>query len=356
MTLKSLTLSCALSALVTMGLLSMTWQNTEACSRVLWNDNGKAVVVGRTLDWFVPNPANLYALPRGIKRDGMTGKNTLTWTAKYGTLMTYSQAVTDGMNEKGLTGHLLFLVEADYGQFDPAKQSLNISLWLQYYLDNFATVEEAVAFTQSTPFQIVPATLDGVKTGVHMALEDSAGDSAVIEYIGGKLKIYHDKKYTVMTNSPPYDEHLKNLPKYKGFGGDKPLPGSTKSPDRFVRASYYLAQLFEPKNSRESVAGVMSVIRNVSQPFSGATSAPNPDEPNESTTRWITVADTTNRVYYYSSTLSPNIIWVDLKALDFSENTPIRMLDLINHPDRVGDCTKQFEPSEPFSVLPPDLD
>jgi choloylglycine hydrolase len=97
-------------------------------------------------------------------------------------------------------------------------------------------------------------------------------------------------------------------------------------------------------------------MRNVSQPFSGGTSAPNPDEPNESTTRWLTVGDLTNRVYYYASTLSPNIIWVQLKDLGFAEGTPIRKLDLVNHPDRIGNCTKQFEPSKPFSVLPPDLD
>lgn len=105
----------------------------------------------------------------------MTGENTLTWKPKYGTVMTYSQAVTDGINEKGLAGHLLFLIENDFGQFDPASTSLSVSLWLQYYLDNFATVEEAVSFTRDTPFKIVPATLDGVKVGVHLALEDATG-------------------------------------------------------------------------------------------------------------------------------------------------------------------------------------
>lgn len=236
-------------------LAFVSLQNAEACSRILLNDKGKTVVVGRTLDWFVPNPADLYALPRGIKRDGMTGKNTLKWTAKYGTVMTYSQAVTDGMNEQGLTGHLLFLVEADYGKFDPAKPSLNISLWLQYYLDNFATVSEAVTFTKNTEFQIVPATLDGVKTGVHIALEDSTGDSAVIEYLDGTPTIFHGKQYTVMTNSPVYEEHLNDLSQYTGFGGDKPLPGSTTSPDRFVRASYYLQDLFEPKTTERALPG-----------------------------------------------------------------------------------------------------
>jgi choloylglycine hydrolase len=270
--------------------------------------------------------------------------------------MTYSQAVTDGMNEKGLAAHLLFLIEADYGQFDPANASLSISLWLQYYLDNFATVEEAVSFTRNTPFQIVSATLDGVKVGVHISLEDPTGDSAVIEYLDGKPEIYHGKKYTVMTNSPPYDEQLKNRAQYEGFGGNRPLPGTTKSPDRFVRASYYLKDLFKPENPRECVAGVLSVMRNVSQPFSGATSAPNPDQPNESTTRWLTVGDLTNRVYFYASTMTPNIIWVKLEDLDFSEGTSIRKLDLVNQPDRIGNCTKQFQPAEPFPVLPPDLD
>lgn len=327
-----------------------------ACSRVLWNDNSKAVVVGRSLDWFVPNPADLYVLPRGINRDGMTGENTLTWKAKYGTVMTYSQAVTDGINEKGLAGHLLFLLETDFGQFDPASTSLSVSLWLQYYLDNFATVEEAVSFTRDTPFKIVPATLDGVKVGVHLALEDATGDSAVIEYLDGKPVIYHGKEYTVMTNSPTYDEQLKNRAQYEGFGGNRPLPGTTKSPDRFVRASYYLRDLFEPEATRECVAGVLSIMRNVSQPFSGATSAPNPDQPNESTTRWLTIGDLTNRVYYYASTMTPNIIWVKLDDLDFSEGTTIRKLDLVNQPDRIGDITKQFETAKPFPVLPPDLD
>lgn len=99
----------------------------------------------------------------------------------------------------------------------------------------------------------------------------------------------------------------------------------------------------------------MSVIRNVCQPFAGVTSAPNPDEPNESTTRWITLGDLTNKVYYYISTMSPYTVWVDLKSLDFSEGTPIRKLELVKHPDRAGNCTDQFVTSAPFSVLPPDI-
>jgi penicillin V acylase-like amidase (Ntn superfamily) len=30
---------------------------------------------------------------------------------------------------------------------------------------------------------------------------------------------YHDRKYTVMTNSPPFSQQLANLKHYQGFGG-----------------------------------------------------------------------------------------------------------------------------------------
>ncbi len=320
----------------------------ESCSRVLWSDNGKAVVVGRNMDWVNPMPVDLYALPRGIRRDGMTGKNTLTWTAKYGTVVAES---SDGMNEKGLAGHMLWLAESDYGTFDPSRPSLSVGLWLQYYLDNFATVKEAVAFTKGTPFQLVTGIFEGKKVTLHLALEDSTGDSEVIEYVGGKSKVHHGKEYTVLTNSPPYDEQLKNLRQYKGFGGDKRLPGTTEAADRFVRGAYYLKNLPEPKDYRETVAGMLSVMRNVAQPFGTA----DPARPHISATRWRTVADLTNLVYYFESATSPNLVWVKLKELDFSEGAEIHKLDLLKEPDRIGDCSKQFEPAKPFVMPPPDL-
>jgi len=96
---------------------------------------------------------------------------------------------------------------------------------------------------------------------------------------------------------------------------------------------------------------VLSVMRNISAPFGES----DPNRPNISPTRWRTVCDLTNMAYYFESTTSPNIIWVKFKELDFSEGMPIRKLDLIKNPDRIGDCSKQFERSEPFKVLPPDL-
>jgi len=258
---------------------------------------------------------------------------------------------SDGMNEKGLAGHLLWLAESDYGTFDPSQRSLSLGLWLQYYLDNFATVQEAVAFTETTQFQLVTGTYEGRKLTVHLAIEDAGGDSAVIEFVGGKPRVHHGKGFTVMTNSPLYDDQLKNLQQFQGFGGSKPLPGTTEAADRFVRAAYYLKNLPEPKTYRECVAGVLSVMRNVAQPFGIA----DPARPYISATRWRTVCDLTNRVFYFESATSPNLVWVKLEGLDFSEGAPVRKLDLVKNPDRIGDCSKQLEPSQPFVLPPPDL-
>jgi penicillin V acylase-like amidase (Ntn superfamily) len=317
------------------------------CSRVLWNNNGLAIVVGRSMDWFEDMKTNLWVFPRGIQRDGGVGKNSLKWTSKYGSLIAsgYDIMTVDGINEKGLAVNPLWLAESDYGKRDESIPGISFTL-SQYFLDNFETVADAVRFIETKPFQIVTGPMGSTnKTAAgHLALADATGDSAVIEYIDGKAKIYHDRKYTVMTNSPPFDAQLANLKQYKAFGGTKELPGSEQSVDRFVRAARYLEGLPKPENKRETIAYLMSVMRNISAPFG----ASDPLRPNISATRWRTVADLTNRVYYFESTISPNVIWVFLDKLKLTEGSPVLKLDLVNELDRVGDVTMQFKKSKPF--------
>ncbi|MBO9667572.1 MAG: linear amide C-N hydrolase, partial [Bdellovibrio sp.] len=282
------------------------------CTRVLWHSPDQDVIVGRNMDWSEDTQSNLWLLPRGMERNGLASVNSLKWTSKYGSviLSAYDVGTADGINEKGLTVNLLYLSESDFGPRNEKIPGLAVSLWPQYMLDNFATVNEAVASMQKTPFQILTASVDtagGVREGtVHLAISDKTGDTVVIEYIQGKAKIYHDPQYTVMTNSPPFDEQLKSLQQYKGFGGDKDLPGTTAAADRFVRAAYYTQHLPKPENYREAVAGVLSVLRNVSQPFGTS----DPARPYISTTRWRTVADLTRGIYFYENVLSPNLVWV----------------------------------------------
>ena len=80
---------------------------------------------------------------------------------------------------------------------------------MQYVLDNYGTVAEAVEELEKEPFAIVAPDLPGGKSaGGHLAISDATGDSAIFEYIGGKLVIHHDPKHTVMTNSPPFSDSI----------------------------------------------------------------------------------------------------------------------------------------------------
>lgn len=215
------------------------------CSVIKWSDNGTAVVVARNMDWLEDMKTNLWLFPRGMNREGLARKNSLSWTSKYGSVIAsaYDLASTDGMNEKSLACHMLWLPESDYSKRD---ENISVSLWLQFFLDNFANVKEAVTYVENDPFQILPCVVGTTRkvSEVHMMIEDISGDAAIFEYTdGGKLKIYHDKQYNVMTNSPTFNKQLEHLKEYQGFGGNKRLPGSTEAADRFVRAAYYQASL-----------------------------------------------------------------------------------------------------------------
>jgi penicillin V acylase-like amidase (Ntn superfamily) len=295
---------------------------------------------------------NLWAFPRGAARTGLAGDKSIAWTSKYGSVAAsvFEIGVADGMNEKGLVASLLWLTESDYGKRDAKVPGLSLSLWVQYTLDNFATVAEAVAAAEHGAFQVVPVTVPGTSdpAPVHLALADASGDSAIIEIInGGKMRIHHGRNFTVMTNSPPFPEQLANLKKYQGFGGTAPLPGTTEAADRFVRAAYYVQNLLKPQDLRQAVAEILSVMRNVAQPFT----RPSPTHPEASHTIWRSVADATDLVYFFESTLSPNIVWVRLKDIDFFPGAPVRKLDLVNSGDLVGDVTTSFKPSAPLVFM-----
>ncbi|MNK08112.1 Choloylglycine hydrolase [compost metagenome] len=324
------------------------------CSRVLWNSSGGDVIVGRNMDWFEDIRTNMWTLPRGMSRDGLAPENSMKWTSKYGSvvLSVYDVGVAEGLNEKGLTVNMLYLTESDFGKRNSNLPGMSVSLWAQYYLDNFMTVAEAIEETQRKPFQVLMATVGSKKGTVHLAMSDKSGDSAVIEYINGQPKIYHGHEYKVMTNSPPFSDQLTALKKYKGFGGQLALPGTTDAADRFVRAAYYLDHLPPSKDYREAVAGVFSVMRNVSQPFG----EPDPARPYISTTRWRTVADLTKRVYFYESVLSPNVIWANASKINFAKGQPVKKITLVRNFDLIGDVTNKFKPTKMFDFLKPDIE
>ncbi|MGO4405042.1 linear amide C-N hydrolase [Bosea sp. RAF48] len=326
----------------------------QACTRFVYFGANGSVVTARSMDWKSDIATNLWILPRGVERTGETGANTARWTAKYGSVIAsaYDISSSDGVNEAGLSANLLWLVESEYPKFEAgSKPGLSISLWAQYVLDNFATVSEAVAALREEPFTIITDAMPGEDrlATVHLSLSDSSGDSAIIEYVGGKQVIHHDRAYQVMTNSPIFEKQLALAEYWKQIGGTVMLPGTNRASDRFVRAAFYANAIPKDPDPNRAVASVFSVIRNVSVPYGLTT----PDQPNISSTRWRTVFDHARKLYFFESALTPNTFWVDLKKIDFSTAGGTRKLDLGKDQDHTysGDATGSFVPAKPFAFL-----
>jgi penicillin V acylase-like amidase (Ntn superfamily) len=319
------------------------------CTRILWNDNGVAVVTSRTVDWPVPTDPVLTVFPRGSVHDGgVAGEervaegNSACWASVYGTLVTtfYGVATVDGVNERGLAAHLLYLSETDFGPRNPAVPGVHAGLWGQFALDQAADVGEALDLLAGP--QVVMMEARGTKATVHLALEDAAGDSAIIEYLDGKAVVHHGPQYKIMTNDPSYEEQLKLLAEldFSRPSCDMPLPGNVNARDRFQRASYFCALLPSPQDDREAAAGVLAIARNVSVPFG----APY-DDFGVYNTEYRTVCDLTSRRYFFEFTTAPNVIWADLDRLDFEQGAPVMTLDPADV-NLAGEVSAAFRPAQ----------
>lgn len=342
---------------------SVATLSSYACTRTLYVGQDNTVITGRNMDWSEDMGSNLWIFPAGIRRDGNAGPHSPKWTSRYGSVITagYDIGSVDGMNEKGLVMNALYLAETDFGKPDRKRAPLSISVWGQYILDNFANVDEAVKVLAKEPFQIIaPPLPNGKPLTIHMSISDASGDSAIFEYIAGKLVIHHGRQYKVMTNSPIYDKQLALYEYWEGIGGLKFLPGTNRAADRFARASFLLDAV--PKQADpnyikgvpnqdyqfQAVAEVLSVQRAVSVPLGIST----PDQPNLSSTIWHTVADQKSLIYYFDSATTPNTFWVDLHKLDLKPGAPVKKLTVAGGRVYAGEVSAQFVETPSFKFMP----
>ncbi len=332
-----------------------------ACTRVLFSGTENTVVTGRSMDWAQDMGTNLWLFPQGIERNGNAGPNSIKWTSKYGSLIAsiYETATVDGMNEKGLVANVLYLVESDYGSTE-GHPTLCISMWAQYVLDNFQNVSEAVEALTKEQFRIVAPTLpNGSPAQGHLAISDPTGDSAIFEYVDGKLVIHHGREFTVMTNSPVFTQQLALNTYWQSIGGTVFLPGTNRASDRFARASFfvgavpkkadpnYITAVPDQSFNFQAIASVLSIMRAVSVPL-GITM---PDQPNIASTIWRTAADQKNHIYYFDSATTPNTFWVDLDDLNLAKGAPVQRLEVAGGRVYSGNTAKSFAPQKAFTWL-----
>lgn len=315
----------------------------NACSRVVYLGDKGLVMVGRTLDWRTPIPTNLYVYPQGIQKTSMPDGPCLKWRSKYASVLAvgYDGGVTEGMNERGLTMNGLFCKGTIYREA-PAGDSkipvVSLAMLVSYFLDNFETVDEVDTWLQSNDFAIYGKTFDGgTVSALHWAITDAGGNTLLIEYVDGKMNTYIGRDMLVLTNDPPRPQMMAIENYWKQVGGVNMLPGTVKSPDRFVRASFFINHV--PKNFEypEAFAALSSIMGTVSVPYGYEIEG----EPNVSSTQWTSISDATGGKYYFRLAASTGFLYIDMNHLMLRPGSPILKLDTAKYGEVTG-CANSY--------------
>jgi choloylglycine hydrolase len=358
-TLKAIILGAAIG-----GFISTT--DSYACSRILYvgdtvtiNGNDTTAIapekilriVGRSLDWKTPIPTNLYVYPRGFAKQSSDQPNAIKWRSKYGAVYAvgYDGGITEGMNEKGLVINGLFCKGTVYDNAETAKlPPMSLAMFVGWLLDLNATTPEVIDVLQQHNFNIGGATFDqGTVSALHWGVTDAQGRSCVFEFDHGKINIYPGQDMPAMTNDPNFPAMNAINDYWLKVGGANMLPGTVKSPDRFVRGYFFQGHVAHTDDPDLGFSIIRSILMNVSVPYLYTLS----DEPNVSSTQWRSFANIRDRRYYFDIVTNPGVFYIDLNKCDLRPGAPVLKLDTSHSADLLGDITSKLKPSAPFTPM-----
>ncbi len=313
-----------LSAMMIFALGSMPCAGACTSLRVKTTDG--LVFYARTMEGGDLFHSSVSVIPKGTPYQGTLLDGTqggLAWTTKHGVvgMNTFGlPVISDGMNDAGLAaGNLEFPGFAGYQAFDAKNASKTIAQYevITWILSNFSTVGEVKEAVSNIRVCKGPEAKVG-NLELHYTIHDVKGDSLVIEYVNGELKVY-DNPLGVMTNAPTFDWHLVNLRNYvnlsamnakpftveglkeSGFGlgtGMLGLPGDYTPPSRFVRMVELVHSSLPVTGPAEGLNLAMTIINNIDIPIGSVRDASG-KEVTYDRTQWAVVSDLEGKKFYF---------------------------------------------------------
>lgn len=330
--------------------ISLTSLPAQACTSFIIKSSDNSYVYGRTLEFGMNLESVPIAVPRNFNYQGtgVNGSPGKAWKTKYGVMGMngiHLPILVDGINEKGMSGGMLYAPNtAQYQDVTPENSANSIASYemLTYALTNFATVDEAKAGFQAIMINKTGHAPFKGAIPIHMTLHDATGKNLVIEYNNGKLFTY-DNPTGVMTNDPNFAYQLANIGLYVNLSpkevnsltingatfippssgsGLHGLPGDFLSPSRFMRALFFSSSAPITAPAEQQVAMAFHVLNNFdippgaiqlssSNPYGGGTGG-------YERTEWSSVADAKNLVYYVKTFENPTVQMLDMKKLDLN--------------------------------------
>ncbi len=303
---------CAALSLVVVILYS-TASPAWACSSFMLH-KGERLAYGHNLnEGDIGVPGMLFLNKRGAYKTGRTwselftkegqGASTLRWIARYGSVSVniFGRDLPDGgINEAGL-----FIWEMnEEGTYpnDPALPRLMHMNWMQYVLDNFATVDEALE-------HVGRIAIDGWPW--HFFLADATGECAALAFVDGKPVVHRGAAMKVpgLFNTP-YAREMELLGYFRGFGGQYEPTLDDPHVPRFVKTAVMVRD-YDPAEIPLDYA--MTMLERL-QVF---------DVPE-----WSVAYDPNARRLSFRSRVNPALKTLQLTEQDFAPGTPVQILDI----------------------------
>lgn len=292
-----------------------------ACSTFLLSKDGKHYF-GRNYDWISGN-GMVVVNARAVKKSSFNpeGGKGISWTSKYGSI-SFNQFGKEfphgGMNEKGLVIELMWLDETKYPNED-TRTAMSELQWIQYQLDNCATVADVIATDKSIRINRNNAA------PLHFLVADENGEAATIEFLNGKMVAHKGKDlpYPVLTNTVYQDavQQLKNKPasQWTNFADN--------SVDRFATTCRMIQQFQQNNNSTDPVDYSFSILNKIAM---------------GDYTKWSIVYDITSRQVHFVTNDNRQRKSFSLADFDFSCNKTPLVLPLESNAS--GSVFKHFAP------------
>lgn len=295
-------------------------EKLTACTTFLINSNGQ-LVFGRNYDW-VSDAGMVCTNLAGLNKTSlpMPDGATASWISKYGSI-TFNQYgkefPTGGMNEKGLVVELMWEDQINYPQPDD-RPALSVLQWLQYQLDNNATVEEVL----STDKKI---RISANNPPLHYLVADASGNVATIEFYNGKMELHAGNQlpFAVLTNSP-YSESAQMIAPANALT-DSNFAFQNNSIQRFAKACA-MVQQYQAKNINIPVIDyAFDILDKVSQ---------------QNFTKWSIVYDLKNKKIHFKTYRFSDIKYCSFAGFSFACNATSKALNM-NQPMQ-GNIDKLF--------------
>ncbi|MCM1291541.1 MAG: linear amide C-N hydrolase [Prevotella sp.] len=341
----------SLAAMAFIAIICALTFRTDACTRVVYQGNDSLYIIGRSLDWRTPIPTNLYVYPRGMHKMGNNKPGSVEWTSKYGAVyaVSYDGGVTEGMNEVGLSVNGLFCKGTVYDNDDTRNRPpMSLAMFPAWLLDLCATTQECCDLLERHDFNIGGSTFDGgTVSALHWGITDSSGDSAIVEFDNGVIKIHRGKDLVAMTNDPQWEAMSAIIDYWDKKGGQHTLPGTVSSPDRCTRAHYFITHVDKTGDAHIGASITRSVVENASVPYLYSVQG----EPNLSSTQWRSLSNLRDKLYYFDVVTNDGLFYIDLKKCDLREGKSVMKLDVSKSSEYVGEANKHLFKTAPFTPM-----